>query len=357
MLNQKTKYRNGIVPHVQYVRKPLHGAHVYYCERGKEFDTYELLVLIASAEFFRLKNPYSTFDFYGDSGTVKGLSNINKQLHLYGHMNDTVVSEKAQGLGVSQERFFNFPKFAALEDIACRYKGAVCIIDTDLIPALNLSGKIYSRGMCCTHSESLEKSDIYPGYEKLHPPQGYCFLPERLSYSGAACNTSILGIRNYRIALEYIQEAYCYMSNNTSAAKADLMYVEQVLFPLIAFRHRIDVYPYIDRCFNPATGRFELKNADGSWKKGWAYDNVDVILDNSFPIYHIWIAKKQLKENDSYRRYAVMRLAEYIAQYFPTCYKAMMKLSEMEEARELFEKYKSARGAVEKGYVTDKLWI
>lgn len=277
-------------------------------------------------------------DFYGDKATVKNLSDINKKLHLYDNMNDTIVLEKAQELKISQERFFNFPKFAALEDLACRYKGAVCLLDTDLIPAMNLSKNIYDRGMCCTHYESLEKSDIYPGYDELHPPKGYCFLPERLSYSGEACNTSILGIREHRIALEYVWEAYDFMSNNTSAVKADLIYVEQVLFPLIAFRHDISVYAFIDQCFRPATGDFALKKEDGSCKRGWDYCNIDVILDDEFPVYHTWIAKKRLAENDLYRRFAVMRLTEYIRKYFPQCHKAMMELPEMREVRKLFEK-------------------
>ena len=336
--------------------KSLHGAHVYYDDKGKKFDMYELLVLIASAKFFRLKNPYSTLDFYGDKVTVKGLIDMNQKLHLYDSMNDTVVFEKAQELGVSQECFFNFPKFAALEDIALRYKEAACIIDTDLIPALNLSGDIYGREMCCTHSESMEKSDIYPGYERLHPPQGYCFLQERLSYSGEACNTSILGIRDYRIALEYVREAYDFMRGNTNAVKADLIYAEQVLFPLIAFCHGISVYPFIDRCFHPASGSFEFKNADGSWKKGWAFDNINVLSDKEFPIYHIWISKKRLAENDLYRRFTVMRLAEYMGQYFPECYMIMMNLSEMEEVRQLFKENQSARQAVENGNATDILW-
>lgn len=321
---------------MQKIRKPLHGAQVYYCANGKKFDTYELLVLIAGAKFFRLKNPHSTLDFYGDMVTVKNLSNINKELHLYHSMNGTVVFEKAQKLRVSQERFFNFPKFVAIEDLACRYKGAVCIIDTDLIPALNLSENIYRRKMCCTHSESLEKSDIYPGYEKLHPPQGYCFPKESLSYSGTACNTSILGIRDYRIALEYVQEAYRFMSNNRNAVKADLMYVEQVLFPLVALRHNLSVYTFIDRCFNPATGSFDLKNADGSWKRGWAYDHIDVISDKEFPIYHIWIAKDQFMKNHLRRQSAIAGIAEYIHWYFPECYKAMLDLPEMVEAKELY---------------------
>lgn len=356
MLNPIKNYWNLATRRIPYIRKPLHGAHVYYCDKGKKFDNYELLVLIASAKFFRLKNPNSTLDFYGDRITVKGLSDINQKIHLYDYMNDTAVFKKMKELAVSQELFFNFPKFAALEDIACRYKEAVCIIDTDLIPALNLSKTIYSREMCCTHYESLEKSDIYPGYEKLHPPQGYSFLQERLSYSGEACNTSILGIRDYRIALEYVREAYRFMSGNRNAGTADLIYAEQVLFPLIAFDHRISVYPFIDLCFHPATGNFALKNVDGSWKKGWAFDNIDVLSDKQYPIYHIWTSKKRLKENDLYRRFAIMRLAEYIGRYFPECYLTMMNLPEMAEVRNLFEENGSARGAVEKGNGTDILW-
>ncbi len=356
MLNYMKSLWNLSVLPTQNIRKPLHGAQVYYCKNGKQFNTYELLILTAGAKFFRLKNLHSTLDFYGDRITVKNLSNINKKLHLYDNMNDTVVFEKAQKLQVSQECFFNFPKFVAIEDLACRYKSAMCIIDTDLIPALNLSEKIYDREMCCTHYESLEKSDIYPGYDKLHPPQKYCFPQETLSYSGTACNTSILGICDYRIALEYVQEAYTFMSNNRDAAKSDIMYVEQVLFPLIAIRHNKSVFPFIDRCYSPATGSFELENTDGTWKRGWAYDNIDVISDSEFPIYHIWIAKKQLMKNDLYRRFAIMRIAEYIYQYFPKCYKAMIDLPEMAEAKKLIEKYKCTRQAVEEGKATDILW-
>ncbi len=356
MLNYIKNLWNLTPSWVQNIRKPLHGAQVYYCRNGKQFDTYELLVLTLGAKFFRHKNPNSSLDFYGDRITIDNLSHINKELHLYDNMNDTVVLERIQTLHVSQERFFNFPKFAAIEDLACRYKGAVCIIDTDLIPALNLSDKIYSKEMCCTHNESLEKSEVYPGYEKLHPPQQYCFPQERMSYSKTACNTSILGIRDYRIALEYVQEAYAFMSYNRNAVKADLMYVEQVLFPLIAMRHNISVFPFIDRCFNPPAGIFELKNTDGSWKRGWAYDNIDVISDKEFPIYHIWIAKQQLMKHKLYRRFAIIRIIEYMKQYFPECYKAIMNLPEMTEAKKLMETYKSAQLAVEKGKATDILW-
>ena len=97
--------------------KSLHGAHVYYDDKGKKFDMYELLVLIASAKFFRLKNPYSTLDFYGDKVTVKGLIDMNQKLHLYDSMNDTVVFEKAQELGVSQECFFNLPLWKILPSV------------------------------------------------------------------------------------------------------------------------------------------------------------------------------------------------------------------------------------------------
>lgn len=338
MLNYIKNDRHPAPPQSEYPGKPLHGAHTYYCSSGKIFDTYELLVLITGAKFFRLKNPHSTLDFYGDGITAKNLSNINQKLHLYNHMDDSFVWKKAQELRISQKRFFNFPKFAAIEDLACRYKGAVCIIDTDLIPALNLSENIYDREMCCTHMESLEKSDIYPGFEALHPPQEYSFPQEILSYSGTACNTSILGIHDYNIALEYANEAYAFMGNNANARKADLMYAEQVLFPLIALRHNISVYAFIHRCFYPNTGKFALENTDGSLQKGWAFDNIDVISDKEFPIYHIWISKEQLIKNSSYRRLAIVKICKYIYQYFPECYKTMLALPELSEARELIEK-------------------
>ena len=102
MLNPIKNYWNPATRRIPYIRKPLHGAHVYYCDKGKKFDNYELLVLIASAKCFRLKNPHSTLDFYGDSITVKGLSDINQKIHLYDHMNDTVVFEKTQEFAVSQ---------------------------------------------------------------------------------------------------------------------------------------------------------------------------------------------------------------------------------------------------------------
>ena len=81
-----------------------------------------------------------------------------------------------------------------------------------------------------------------------------------------------------------------------------------------------------------------------------------MLSDKEFPIYHIWISKKRLAENDLYRRFTVMRLAEYMGQYFPECYMIMMNLSEMEEVRELFKENQSARQAVENGNATDILW-
>lgn len=334
--------------------KGIHGAHVYYCRQGKTFSSYELMLLIASALFFRFYNPWSTLDFYGDEKTINWLMPINDRLRLYNHMNGTLASEKAQKLNIQENRFFNFVKFVALEDLANRYHEAVCIIDTDLIACRNLSMDIYQHAVCCTHYESLEESAIYPDYKELHVPTGYKFSDSYKKFKGHACNTSLLCIRDPEIALQYISEAYRFMSNNNMAEKPDLMWVEQTLFPLIAQKNEISVYAFINRVFYPNTGCFNVMNKDGTYKHGWAYDTLNVLNDEKFPIYHIWNTKPQLEHNSDYCNYAVMWLFEYIRQFFPNHFcRKIRALPELSEMNSLFEKYGSSAIAVQKGAVTD----
>lgn len=336
--------------------KGIHGAHVYYCAQGKTFSSYELMLLIASALFFRFYNPWSTLDFYGDAKTVERLLPINSRLHLYNHMNGTLASKKATELNILEDRFFNFIKFVALEDLVKLYNEAVCIIDTDLIVCRNLSLDIYKHAVCCTHYESLEESKIYPNYIRLHTPPRYTFPDICKKFNGQACNTSLLCIRDPKIALEYISEGYRFMSNNSKAEKPDLMWVEQTLFPLVAKQNKISVYAFINRIFYPNTGCFNTKNKDGTYKHGWAYDNLDVLNDEEFPIYHIWNTKPQLEHNADYCNYAVMWLFEYIQQFFPDrfCNK-IRTLPELSEMNFLLQEYGSSAKAVLKGAVTDHI--
>lgn len=349
-------WKTKIMLYPKCLRKNIHGAHVYYCPQGKTFSSYEMMLLIASALFFRFYNPWSTLDFYGDAETVKRLLPVNDRLRLYDRMDGTLASEKAQKLDIPENRFFNFVKFVAIEDLADRYRGAVCIIDTDLIACRNLSLDVHKHAFCCTHYESLEESKVYPDYGELHIPAGYKFPDNYKKYNGHACNTSLLCIRDPKIALKYTTEAYHFMGNNSMAEKADLMWVEQTLFPLIAEESKASVHAFINRVFYPNTGCFDVRNEDGTYKHGWAYDNLNVLNDKEFPIYHIWNTKPQLEHNPDYCNYAVMWLFEYIDRFFPNrlCGE-IRKLPALSEMDSLFKKYRSLAAALQEGAVTDHI--
>lgn len=264
--------------------KKITGAQCYYGKFGFKSDL-DKLMLAAGALCFKRNNPEIRLHFYGDEMNGRFVRKLNDVVPLYDLIDDTTIDQFEKKTNNSG-KYFNSAKFAVLEDCISKDSGVI-LFDTDLIPNICFTDLLKNNDICCTHFESLEPTEYYPGFETLLERNNY-LLPAYEYYRGFAYNTSILAIKAPEIASGYIQEAEKFMACNSDPANPECLYVEQVILPVLAETQGLKTVPIVKALFSPQNGKFS--------GKGWGYDKVESLYDSG--IMHLWIRKKNLLDSE-----------------------------------------------------------
>lgn len=98
-------------------RNVVHAAHSYYNFKNKPFSQVEFVIMLSSAVFFKVFNPNSTIDFYGDKKTAQFVMKTVGHLNIYDNIDGHLLDDFLSKNDISTNQFFAFSKFVAIKDL------------------------------------------------------------------------------------------------------------------------------------------------------------------------------------------------------------------------------------------------
>lgn len=284
----------------------IHAAHTFCDYKNRKWQQIDYMILIASSVFFKLFNPNSTIDFYGDKNSASLIKKNVGPLNIYNNIDSNSIESYAKKEQIDHWKFYPFSKFVALNELTKKYENSICILDTDIITLTDFEYLINKYPICCTHLETTEDSTIYPNISNINHPKDYQFSSDSINFKGHACNTSILGIRDRKIIDEYIFEVFRFMRKNNKANLNDILWIEQRMLSVIANRNKAKIHTIVNSVYKPTNFKFQNKK--------WRFYNILNLLNrkNGFKTFHSWTRKDLFIFSKKYSKFSCLLLLNLI---------------------------------------------
>ncbi len=337
------------------------------------FGSHYLLTMLASGAIIRnmlYRETNSCHSLYCDGMVYKFLDRHGMVEHgVWDQVNHQVMDENITMENVDHRIYYSAAKPYALlkeADITKDSSIPILFVDTDLILKKRHDGILKNPKTVRAAYGHLEALCLpcYPDFSGLHFPKGYQ-LPERFRLDLPAVNTCLMYFNDKELLVkwscffkELFMDNHLPQTPDRATISRQLLGIDQRTFPMIAadggYWDTEQVEAFLDIIWNPP---YFYSNQTGE-RKEWHYYTLEYHPEHENwlqDITHIWINKREIERDISYRNYQGCMMLELILELEPGIEPYLRTFESLKPYFALRKNYRTLEDMLLAGAVRDKL--